>query len=84
MFDDILGRTNLRISLSGAKFDEEADFEVRSAVAFPKPRQINEKQNFWDKKFDETKLLALKNETSGIVRNAFWQSFVPIEAMFEA
>ena len=28
----IFGRTDLRISLSRAKFDEEADFEVRSAL----------------------------------------------------
>ena len=40
------GRTDLRISLSRAKFDEQADFEVRSAVARQKPRQISEKQNF--------------------------------------
>ncbi len=31
----IFGRTDLRISLSGAKFDEEADFDVRSAVCLP-------------------------------------------------
>ena len=39
----ILGRTDLRISLSEAKFDAEADFDVRSAVALPKPHQIDEK-----------------------------------------
>ena len=38
----IFGRTDLRISLSGAKFDEEADFDVRSAVGPPKPHQIDE------------------------------------------
>ena len=37
------GRTDLRISLSRAKFDVEADFDVRSAVARQKPRQISEK-----------------------------------------
>ena len=42
----IFGRTDLRISVSEAKFDEEADFELRSVVAHPKPRQISEKQNF--------------------------------------
>ena len=36
------GRTDLRKSLSGAKFDEEADFDVRSAVGPPKPYQIDE------------------------------------------
>ena len=40
------GRTDLRISLSRAKFDVEADFDVRSAVDRPKPRQNSKKQNF--------------------------------------
>ena len=40
------GRTDLWISLSRAKFDEEADFEVRSAVDPPRQRQIGEKRNF--------------------------------------
>ena len=39
----IFGRTDFRISLSGAKFDAEADFDVRSVVASPKPQQIDEK-----------------------------------------
>ncbi len=39
----IFGRTDLRISLSRAKFDAEADFDVRSAVAPQKPDQIDEK-----------------------------------------
>ena len=38
----IFGRTDLKISLSGAKFDEEADFDVCSAVGPPKPHQIDE------------------------------------------
>ena len=42
----IFGRTDLRISLSGAKFDEEADFDVRSAVGPPKPHQIDENLTF--------------------------------------
>ena len=42
----IFGRTDLRISLSGAKFDPEADFDVRFAVARQNPRQIGKKQNF--------------------------------------
>ena len=54
------GRTDLRISLSRAKFDVEADFDVRSAVDRPKPRQISEKRKLWSEKsrrkffFDET------------------------------
>ena len=39
----IFGRTDLRISLSGAKFDAEADFDVRSGVALSKPHRIDEK-----------------------------------------
>ena len=43
---EFFGRTGLSISLSRAKFDEQADFDIRSAVARPKPRQMGEKQNF--------------------------------------
>ena len=42
----IFGRTDLRISLSGAKFDPEADFDGRFAVARQNPRQIDKKQDF--------------------------------------
>ena len=42
----IFGRTDLRISLSGAKFDPEADFDVRFAVARQNSRQISKKRNF--------------------------------------
>ena len=42
----IFGRTDLRISLSRAKFDEQADFDVRLAVGRRKPRLLIEKQNF--------------------------------------
>ena len=45
-----LGRTNLRIGASGAKFDAEDDFEVRLALASPKPGKIDQKQNFRSKK----------------------------------
>ena len=37
------GRTDLKVRLSGAKFHEEADFDIRSAVAPPKPHQMQEK-----------------------------------------
>ena len=63
----IFGRTDLRISLSRAKFDAEADFDVRSAAEPPKPHQISKKQNFRSGNFAEKKSLASKNETSGIV-----------------
>ena len=45
----IFGRTDLRISLSGAKFDPEADFDVRFAVARQNPRQIGKKRKFSSK-----------------------------------
>ena len=77
------GRADFWISQSRAKFDDEADFEVRKSVAPQKPRQIGEKRNFPSKMFVGQKKSALKNKTSRIVRNAFWQSFVPIRAMFE-
>ena len=49
----IWGHTDLRISLSEAKFDAEADFDVRSAVAPPKPHQIDEKLIFRSENFAE-------------------------------
>ena len=39
----ILGRTDLRKGVSGAKFDAESDFEVHLAVAPQKPSQNSEK-----------------------------------------
>ena len=39
----IFGRTDLRIGVSKAKFDEQADFKVRLAVAPQKPRQKSKK-----------------------------------------
>ena len=42
----IFGRTDLRISVSGAKFDAEADFEVRFAVGLQKLDKNYEKLNF--------------------------------------
>ena len=80
----VFGRTDLWISVSRAKFDEEADFEVRPAVAPQKPRQISEKRKFRSKIFAENFFSASKNKMSGTVRNAFWQSFGPIRAMFRA
>ena len=42
----IFGHTELGINPSRAKFDAEDDFDVRSAVAPPKPHQIHEKLIF--------------------------------------
>ena len=44
--DPFFGRTDLWISLSRAKFEEEVDFEVRSTVDRHQPRQLDEKQNY--------------------------------------
>ena len=55
---------DLRISISGAKFDAEADFDVRSAVVPPKPHQIN------DKLISNTK----KSNFFRIVFETFWWS----------
>ena len=44
----IFGRTDLRRGVSKAKFDEEVDFEVRSAVA---PRKRREKADFRSENF---------------------------------
>ena len=43
MFFVMFSRTDLGIGRSKAKFDAEADFDVRAAVADPKPHQIDEK-----------------------------------------
>ena len=45
------GRTNLRIGVSGAKFDAESDFEVRFAVAPQEAGQNSEKLIFRSKIF---------------------------------
>ena len=46
VFVVILCRVDLRISLSEAKLNAEADFDVHSAVAPPKPHQVDEKLTF--------------------------------------
>ena len=48
-----LGRADLRIDGSRAKFDVEVDDEVHLAVAPPKPNEINEKLVFRFKNFVE-------------------------------
>ena len=47
------GRTDLSTSRSRPRFDQQADFEVRSAVAAPKPCQIGKNRNFRSKIFAE-------------------------------
>ena len=63
----IFGRTDLRTSVSEAKFDAQADFDVRLAVGRPKPRLLGEKRNFRSENFAENFFWVSKNETLGIV-----------------
>ena len=63
----IISRTDLRISVSRAKFDGESDFEVRLAVARQKPDQNNEKLILRSKIFVEQICSTSKNEMWGIV-----------------
>ena len=79
----IFGRTDLRKGESGAKFDAEADFEVRLAAAPQKLGQNSEKLNFPTQQIFNFFFSASKNEMSGIVWNAFWQSLRPNGAEFE-
>ena len=79
----IFGRTDLRIGGSKAKFDVEGAGDVHLVVAPPKSHQINEKLIFRSENFAEKNFLASKNETSGIVRNAFSPSLAAVRALFE-
>ena len=63
----ILSGADLRIDVSRAKFDGQADFEVRLAVAPQKPGQNYEKLKFRSENFAKFFSEASKNETSGIV-----------------
>ena len=54
VFFMIFGRTDLRMGVSEAKFDLEADFDVKNSLAPPKPAENHEKpekivQNFRNK-----------------------------------
>ena len=67
LFLMIFGRTELIISVSKAKFDEEADFEVHRP---PNPQNPNEKRKklfFRTENFRQKFFPASKNETLGIV-----------------
>ena len=77
----IFDRTELVISVSKAKFDEEADFEVRLSLNPQKPSKNIKKLFFRTEKIRHFFFSASKNETSGIVWNTFSQSFAPIGAI---
>ena len=56
----IFGRTDLRKGVSGAKFDGQADFEIRLALAPPKPSQNSKKLKFQSENFAKKKLLGVE------------------------
>ena len=63
----IFGRADLRIGGSKAKFDVQADGDVRFASAAPKPYKISEKLIFRSENFVEFCFSTSKNEVLGIV-----------------
>ena len=64
---DFVAHSDVWMSLSRAKFDEEDDFELRSALAPEKPCQMGETRNFRSEMFAKKLFWASKNETLGIV-----------------
>ena len=63
----IYGRTDLRIGGSKAKFDVQADGDVRFAAAPPKPYKISEKLIFRSEFFADFFFSTSKNEMLGSV-----------------
>ena len=63
----ILGRTDLRTDVSGAKFDAESDFDVYLAIARQKPGQNYKKLFFRSENFADFFVPGSKNKMSGIV-----------------
>ena len=57
-FFAISGRTDLRIGVSEAKFDLEADFDVKNSLAPPKPAENYEKPKKTGKK-SKNKILSI-------------------------
>ena len=78
----IFGRTDLRKGVSEAKFDAEADFDVKKCLAPPKWAENREKPKKNPKNFPK-KNSASKNRKLQIVRNAFSRSFAAIGSKFE-
>ena len=74
----IFSRTDLRISLSWAKFDAEADFDVRFAAARQNPRQIGKTLKISSEIFAEKKFSRRKTK-----RPKWFESLVPIRAKFD-
>ena len=80
--EPIFGRTDLRKGVSEAKFDAEADFDVKKYLAPPRSPGNHEKPKK-NRKIFRKKILASKNRKLQIVRNAFSRSFAAIGAKFE-
>ena len=78
----IFGRTDLRKGVSEAKFDAEADFDVKKCLAPPKLAENRENRKNNPKNFPK-KISASKNRKLQIVRNAFSRSFAAIGSKFE-
>ena len=75
-----LGCTDLRIGVSGSKFNAEADFEVRFAVALQKSGQNSEKlifrsKNFAEKNFQRRKMK--RRESSETRFPEVWRLYGP-------
>ena len=78
----IFGRTDLRKGVSEAKFDVEADFDVKKSLAPPKAAENHETPKTNRKKKFKKKFSASKNRKLQIVRNAFCRSFAAIRAKY--
>ena len=74
----IFGRTDLWISQSRTKFDEEADFEVRSAADPQKACLFGEKLNFRSEIFADMFFRRRKVKRQESSETPFPQSFVAI------
>ena len=79
----IFGRTDLRKGVSEAKFDVEADSDVKKSKIRSRSAANNEKPKKIREQISEKKFSASKNRKLQIVRNAFSRSFAAIGAKFE-
>ena len=67
LFHTMFGCTDLRMNLSGAKFAEEADFDVHSVIGSPKRHQIDENLTFRSENFTTKFFPASKNRNLQIL-----------------
>ena len=75
MFEDdetpIFGRTDLRKGVSEAKFDAEADFDVKICLAPPKSAENREKPKKIAKKFLKKKFGVKKSKVANRLKRVF-------------